>query len=139
MLSRVRLLAVLELAFILGLFAFVSRESTGHVLGGAGGIVLAIVIDYSSLSYLRQLPLDALKIDRSFVRDLDHDASAITVARSIILLGHSLGLSIVAEGVEQERQVEILGNLDCDAAQGYLFSRPQPAVSLAGLLASGSI
>jgi len=82
---------------------------------------------FSSLSYLRRLPLEQLKIDRSFVVDLLTDANAASIARAVIHLAHSLGLSVVAEGVESEDVWSHLREQGCDAAQGYLFSRPVPA------------
>ena len=88
---------------------------------------------YSSLAYLKQLPLDQLKIDRSFVRDLEVDASDAIIARSIVALGHALGLKIVAEGVETAAQRDALLSFGCDYLQGYYFSRPRPAADLADL------
>ena len=82
---------------------------------------------YSSLGYLKRLPITALKIDQSFVRDLVSDADDRTLARTIVALGHSLGLQVVAEGVEAEQQRCILLEQGCDLAQGYLFSRPLSA------------
>jgi EAL domain-containing protein (putative c-di-GMP-specific phosphodiesterase class I) len=87
---------------------------------------------YSSLAYLKQLPLDQLKIDRSFVRDLEVDASDAIIARSIVVLGHALGLKIVAEGVETSAQRDVLMGFGCDYLQGYFFSRPRPALELTG-------
>jgi diguanylate cyclase (GGDEF)-like protein len=92
---------------------------------------------YSSLSYLRRLPVDILKIDISFVREIATSPDAKTLAGSIVALGHSLGLYIVAEGVETQAQLNVLAEMGCDAAQGYFFSRPVPAVEFEGLLRSG--
>ncbi len=85
---------------------------------------------YSSLSYLRHLPLDQLKIDRSFVHDLGVEGSNTTIAQAIIALGKSLGLVVVAEGVETAVQRAALQRLGCDAFQGYLFGAPAPAGEL---------
>ena len=82
---------------------------------------------YSSLGYLKRLPITALKIDQSFVRDLEIDSDSRTLAKTIVALGHGLGLKVVAEGVETDNQWRILLEQGCDLAQGYLFSRPLSA------------
>lgn len=81
---------------------------------------------YSSLSYLNQLQVDVLKIDRSFVLQLGTDPGALVVARGIVGIAHSLGVKVVAEGVETEQQLKTLKDLGCEYAQGYLFSPPVP-------------
>jgi EAL domain-containing protein (putative c-di-GMP-specific phosphodiesterase class I) len=90
---------------------------------------------YSSLAYLRRFPLDELKIDRSFLMDTDEDSAAI--ASAIIALGHSLRLNVVAEGVEQEKQLEFLRSRNCDEYQGYYFSKPIAADAFEVLLRTG--
>ena len=85
---------------------------------------------YSSLSYLQRFPVECLKIDRSFVAELDQRSDNAAIVRAIIGLGDSLGLPIIAEGVERRTQVERLRTLGCHLAQGYLFGRPLPARSL---------
>jgi len=81
---------------------------------------------YSSLAYLTTLPISEVKIDRSFVRDLGITPQSSAVVTAIIALARSLGLRVVAEGVENLRQMEVLHRLGCGVMQGYLFSRPIP-------------
>jgi diguanylate cyclase (GGDEF)-like protein len=82
---------------------------------------------YSSLAYLKQLPVDELKIDKSFVMNMEHDADNAKIVRSTIDLGHNLGLRVVAEGIESEQAWDLLSQMGCDSGQGYLMSRPIPA------------
>ena len=82
---------------------------------------------YSSLAYLKRLPVDKLKIDRSFIRDIPRDDSDMELAATIIALGHNLGLTVLAEGVETRAQFDFLKARGCDACQGYLFSKPLTA------------
>ncbi len=88
---------------------------------------------YSSLSYLRNFPFDTLKIDRSFIQNLD-DERNLVLARHIMGIGHGLGLEIVAEGVEDDHQLEIITDLGCDQVQGYLFFRPLDAREIGRVL-----
>ena len=87
---------------------------------------------YSSLSYLRSFRFDKLKIDRSFIQGLEHGEEATMIVRTIIGLAHNLGLSIVAEGVETEAQLEVIRGHRCDQMQGYLLGRPKPMGEPAG-------
>lgn len=82
---------------------------------------------YSSLSYLKQFDIDYLKIDQSFVRNLDHDKNDLALCEAIIVMAHKLGIKVIAEGVETETQNQLLKDFDCDYGQGYLYSRPVPA------------
>jgi EAL domain-containing protein (putative c-di-GMP-specific phosphodiesterase class I) len=82
---------------------------------------------YSSLNYLARLPVDALKIDRSFIKNMDSSAEHMTIVTSVISLAHSLNLKVIAEGVETKEQWNLLKLLKCNELQGYVFSRPQPA------------
>jgi diguanylate cyclase (GGDEF)-like protein/PAS domain S-box-containing protein len=93
---------------------------------------------YSSLTYLRRFPVESIKIDKSFVAGLGLEADDTTIVAAVVQLGHALGLCVVAEGVESPLQLAHLRELGCDRAQGYLFSRPRPAVLIpAGSPADG--
>ena len=91
---------------------------------------------YSSLAYLTTLPISELKIDRSFVRDLGMTPQSSAVVTAIIALARSLGLRVIAEGVENLRQMEVLHRLGCGVMQGFLFSKPQPPDDLEALAAA---
>jgi EAL domain-containing protein (putative c-di-GMP-specific phosphodiesterase class I) len=92
---------------------------------------------FSSLSYLSRLPVDALKIDRSFVADMTAGPQGLALVRTIIDLAHSLKLKVVAEGVETEEQSRLLRVLDCDELQGFLFSKALPREQFEKLFLTG--
>jgi EAL domain-containing protein (putative c-di-GMP-specific phosphodiesterase class I) len=89
---------------------------------------------YSSMTYLQRFPIDKLKIDRSFIRDLDSNPDDASIVRAIISLAHGLRLKVVAEGVESEAQLDILRRMGCDQYQGFLRSPAVPATQIAALL-----
>jgi diguanylate cyclase (GGDEF)-like protein/PAS domain S-box-containing protein len=89
---------------------------------------------YSSLSYLKRLPIDRLKIDQSFVRDVNSNADDAAITQAIITLAHNLGLTVIAEGVENTEQIAFLSARHCDQVQGYLFSHPIPPEDIADFL-----
>ncbi|MGE5503393.1 MAG: putative bifunctional diguanylate cyclase/phosphodiesterase [Actinomycetota bacterium] len=94
---------------------------------------------YSSLSYLKRFPLDKLKIDRSFIQDLDSNGTSSEIVGAIIAMAHTLNLSVVAEGVENPEQLDKLKTLNCDEIQGFYYSRPVPPDTFAGLLQLGRV
>ncbi len=103
-----------------------------RALRGLRGLGLHLSVDdfgtgYSSLTYLKRFPVEAIKIDRSFVTGLGLEADDTSIVEAVVRLGHSLGLTVVAEGVETPLQLNRLRELACDRAQGYLFGRPRPA------------
>jgi EAL domain-containing protein (putative c-di-GMP-specific phosphodiesterase class I) len=96
---------------------------------------VSIIIDdfgtgYSSLSYLAKLPGNVLKIDKSFIRDMETSDEVVTIVKTIISLAHSLGLKVIAEGVETEAQKTLLRELACNEIQGYLVCHPLPREAL---------
>jgi diguanylate cyclase (GGDEF)-like protein len=114
------------------------------VLRGLHGLGVRIAVDdfgtgYSSLAYLRRLPVDEVKIDKSFVMGLSSDLGDLAVVRAIVDLGHSLGLTVVAEGVEQDATRDQLLEMGCDVAQGFLISRPLGADRFDAWLAARTV
>lgn len=114
-------------------------EANIEKLKAVRGLGVRIAIDdfgtgYSSLGYLAQLPVESLKIDRSFISKMQDDPDAMALVSTIISLAHSLRLKVVAEGVETEEQAKFLRLLRCDELQGYLVSKPLPEAALAELL-----
>jgi diguanylate cyclase (GGDEF)-like protein len=115
-------------------------DAAGATLARLRSLDLAVSIDdfgtgRSCLSHLHRLPVDTLKIDRSFVAELPERRESAEIVRTIIRLGHSLGLRVIAEGVETPSQREALRHMGCDYAQGYLYSRPVPAEAAQRMLA----
>ena len=118
-------------------------KATQVAFSGLARIGVLLSIDdfgtgYSSLSYLRQLPARQLKIDRSFVSDLETSSDARAIVSAVVHLAHDLGLGVVAEGVETEGQRDVLVGLDCDELQGYLFARPMRPADVAGWIRARS-
>lgn len=114
-------------------------ERTLATLRALKGIGVMLSIDdfgtgYSSLGYLKRFPLNKLKIDQSFVRDITGEADDLAIARAVISMGHSLRLQVIAEGVETAAQWDLLRREGCDEAQGYYFGKPMPADQIADLL-----
>ena len=104
----------------------------GALLSRLRGIGVRVWLDdfgtgFSGLSHLRRVPVDGVKIDRSFVADLLDDPDDLALTTAIIALAHSLGIGVVAEGVEDVEQLRILARHGCDLAQGFLVARPMPA------------
>ena len=113
-------------------------ESAIATLNALRDIGIRLAIDdfgtgYSSLSYLRRLPVDIVKIDRSFVTELGADGANVTIVAGIIGLARGLGLSVIAEGIETPRQLQVLRELGCSYGQGYLFSAPIALDDLLGI------
>jgi diguanylate cyclase (GGDEF)-like protein len=110
-------------------------EASLAVLQQLRALGVRVVLDdfgtgYSSLAYLRQLPLDTIKVDRSFVTDLDVDDPNVGIVRAVVSLAHGLGITVVAEGIETEEQARRLSDLGCDMGQGFAWAHPADAVRL---------
>jgi diguanylate cyclase (GGDEF)-like protein/PAS domain S-box-containing protein len=124
--------------------AMADAENGAQILARLKSLGVSLSIDdfgtgYSSLSRLQSLPLDTLKIDRSFISDMHNDPDKREIVRVIVVLGQQLGMKVVAEGTETAEQVRYLKDLGCDYAQGYYFSRPVDARAFEELLMAGQI
>jgi diguanylate cyclase (GGDEF)-like protein len=114
-------------------------ERTVMMLTALKKLGIALAMDdfgtgYSSLSYLKRFPLDALKVDQSFVRNITTDPGDAAITRAVVAMAHSFGMIVIAEGVETTEHLEFLAGLGCENAQGYLFSKPLPATDAGALL-----
>jgi diguanylate cyclase (GGDEF)-like protein/PAS domain S-box-containing protein len=129
---------MLEIEITESLFAEDLAENVAKLAAvRSAGIPIAIDdfgTGYSSLSYIARLPVDTLKIDRSFITDMVTNANQMAIVSTIISLAHGLNLNVVAEGVETEEQANLLRQLSCDQVQGFLYSRPLPAERIAELM-----
>ncbi len=122
--------------------AMLDIEHTVQVLRQLRALGIKLALDdfgtgFSSLSYLRRFPLDTLKIDRSFLQPIPQDPGSNAIVQGIVQLGHSLRLSILAEGIETRQQLEVLRRFGCDEGQGYLFGRPMPLSHFEALIERG--
>ena len=116
-----------------------STDSSFQILERLRELGVGIAMDdfgtgYSSLSYLQKMPLDSLKIDRSFVWGLEPENSSHMLIRAMVSMAHSLGLKVIAEGIETEGHLGLLGQLGCEHGQGFYFSRPMPAEEITRIL-----
>ncbi|MET0613666.1 MAG: EAL domain-containing protein, partial [Pseudomonas caspiana] len=118
-----------------------NRKELAHtVLSQLRSMGLTVAVDdfgtgYSSLASLKDLPIDNLKIDRTFISGLPHDKSYVAITQAVIELGHALGFTVTAEGIETQEQLAFLRHAGCDTGQGYLISRPVPVDEFEALLA----
>ena len=114
-------------------------EATGVTLRTLHELGVRVVLDdfgtgYSSLAYLSQLPLDVIKVDRSFVAGIHEAPANLAIIRAVVGLAQGLGIAVTAEGIEREEQLEALRELGCDRGQGFLFARPAPAAEAGAAL-----
>lgn len=116
-----------------------SQQSTNNTLTEIKKRQIKLSIDdfgtgYSSFSYLRRLPIDNLKIDRSFVDSISTDKESLEIVKTIVTLAHILGMDAIAEGIETEAQLRQLGALGCEYGQGYFFAKPLPVKAIESTL-----
>jgi len=119
-----------------------NTEATIAVLRDVADLGVQLSIDdfgigYSALSYLKRFPIDTLKIDQSFIRDIPRDADDAAIASAIIAMAHALGIRVIAEGVETQEQLAFLRARRCSGVQGFYFSKPLPAEDVLALLKQG--
>ncbi len=124
--------------------AMLDIDHTVHVLQQLKALGVGLALDdfgtgFSSLSYLKDFPIDTLKIDQSFIQPLEQDPGSAAIVQGIISLGHSMHLKILAEGIETQGQLALLRRFGCDEGQGYLFGKPMPAASFERLLNQNQI
>jgi EAL domain-containing protein (putative c-di-GMP-specific phosphodiesterase class I) len=110
----------------------VDTENTRDILDKLSSLGITFAIDdfgtgFSSIGYLNRIPIDTIKIDKSFTQGIDTSEDSLSIVRSVIQLSRNLGIEVVAEGVENENHLRLLRELECDLAQGYYLSRPVPA------------
>ena len=119
--------------------AMADMDNTVEVLRRLSDLGISIAIDdfgtgYSSLGYLKKFPIQQLKIDHSFVKDVPDDPDDVAIVRAVVTMAHGLGLSVVAEGVETEKQIQFLREVGCDSVQGFYFKQPVPPEEFESLL-----
>jgi EAL domain-containing protein (putative c-di-GMP-specific phosphodiesterase class I) len=119
-------------------------KSTAEILRALKGLGVRIALDdfgtgYSSLSYMKRFPIDALKIDQSFVRDMTSDSDDASIVSAVIDMGRNLNMRVVAEGIQTRDQLQFLKARQCPEGQGFYFAPPVPAEQLTGLLAEGIV
>jgi EAL domain-containing protein (putative c-di-GMP-specific phosphodiesterase class I) len=120
----------------------VAGDRARHELQVLHELGVRIAIDdfgtgFSSLGQLRRFPVDMIKVDRSFVQGVEHDAKDAAITANLVSLAHALGLLAIAEGIESTGQLDSLRSLGCDLGQGFLFARPAPAEEVGRMLATG--